>query len=464
MAKKDDKRSKDDLDIDIGYRTAPPTPTEEVKPSRIRRFFSYIGTKAQAAMETKIGKVLIGTALSRSITILFSAAVLSGVFPPAIPFAVTAAVVSLGAVAVAAVIDTVKTRSLRKLAAESDLLVKNRNALSLQEQILKINPELSEILNDRPNSQQQGNNYSVGTQKVLNAGIAVADTVPAATNFALQSMLAAGTGNPITILNAIRTGVVAAGTFVGGGVFAKYTVDIAKALKMHISEERQYVGKYKNTEELRQKVEKQEIQTLALQELSMSKYIKLTPGEKKKKFIELTHHYEAQVKSYNQLTTQEARDNFAQVALEQQQVGQSVSKESARLTEERLQQIAQPLAKKSDSILSDAARAHDPFYVQPTLKPNSELAKALVSEKTKESAKEIASPKVRNLVSLEPELAKYKVSKESSDKLDVAVSKISKDLSKRKKEASYLDPAETRVDKVKTQTQKSKPVKKDIAR
>ena len=92
------------------------------------------------------------------------------------------------------------------------------------------------------------------------------------------------------------------------------------------------------------------------------------------------------------------------------------------------------------------------------------MIQTLVSEKTKESAKEIASPKVRNLVSLEPELAKYKVSKESSDKLDVAVSKISKDLSKRKKEASYLDPAETRVDKVKTQAQKSKPVKKDIAR
>ena len=466
------KGSKDDLDIDVGYRTPPPAPpVEEVKPSIMSRFFSYIYTKTQPSMNTKTGKVLFGTALSRTVTILFAASVLSGLFPPAIPFAVTAAVMSLTAVAVSAIVDTAKTRSLRKLAEESDLLVKNRNALSLQEQMLKINPELSDILKDRihnrqnpqQQNQQQDNKAGVGAEKALNASQMMSDSIPTAANFALQTMVATSTGNPLIILNSIRTGVTTAATLISGGVNAKYMVDVAKALKMYIKEEQPYAGEYSTIKDLRQNVEKQEIQTLAIQQLLQEKdYFNFTPKEKKEKFKQLTEDFEKQVKDSPKLAQQQQRLNFEKgitqgnpnlTEPERQTALKQLDK--ALLLNEALQKVGQPVT-KSDSILSDALRAHDPFYAHPTDRaPDSELTKAMASEKAKESAKSIVTPQVKDHI-VSQELAEQNISEESSQKLDIALSKVSKDLSKSKKEASNNNH------KAKSQTKKPAEHKKKV--
>lgn len=341
------KGSKDDFDV--VYHT--PLPSKEEKRSGISRFFSYI-------IESKAGKVLFGTALSRGITIVFTTAVLSGIFPPAIPFAVTAAIISLTAVAVGAIVDTIRTRSLRKLAEESDLLVKNRTALSKQEYILQnLNPELSEILKDQldkpePQQHRKDKDY-IGSGKTANVSQVLLDSVPSAANLTLNSIIAVATGNPVEIAKAISAGTMTAAALIGGGAVAKSAVNVAKGLKLHINEERLRTKKYKNVDELRKNVRKQEIQSMALEQLLQDKdYFKFTPEEKRAKFQELTE------------------------TLKKQQ--------------------SQPVAKKSDSILSDLGRAHDPFYVQPTLKPNSGLTKAMASEKAEESVRSIITPRVRD--------------------------------------------------------------------
>ena len=441
------KESKDDFDV--AYQTPPPLPPQpEQVPSTIAsRVSSYvdplvkIGTQAS---ESQYGKILLGNAVSRTTTLLFSVGLLAEIWPPAIPFAVTGAVASIAAVGASSVLDIVRTRSLRKLAEESDLLVKNRTALSKQEYILQnINPELSDILKEqlyRPDPQEQDNNYSLGTEKALNASQVVFDNVPAAADFAVRTAVATSTGSPMSIVHAIRTGATTASALISGGTTAKNMVDVTKALKLHISEERQYAGEYNNIEGLRENVEMQEIQTMALQELVQDRDFqrsKLTQEQTQEKFEQLSE----KVEQYYMLPPEEQREQFPELA-QKYQIQES------------------HVAKESDSILSDIARAHNPFYVQPTLKPDSELTKAMVSEKTKESAKSIITSGVRDHL-VAPKKSKHEVSQESFDKFG---SVSAEDLSKRKKEASYLDPAETHVDKVKTQTQKSKPVKKDIAR
>jgi hypothetical protein len=444
------KGSKDDFDF--RYQTPPPSPppVEEVKPSRMSRFFSYITTKVQSVMNTNKGKILFGTAFSRTITILFAASVLSGVFPPAIPFAITAAAMSLTAVAVSAIVDTAKTRSLRKLAEESDLLVKNRNALSLQEQMLKINPELSDILKNQlhnrqaPQQQnpQQDNKAGVGAEKKLNIGQMISDIVPSVANFALQTMVATSTGDPLKICNSVRTGVTTAAALITGGVNAKYMVDVAKGLKMYIQEERPYAGEYNTIKELRRNVKKQEIQTLAIQELLLQKnYFELTPTQKQEKFTELTAELKKQVK--HTLKEKQARSDeyTARFKEDVQSTELTPAEKQAKRKELIIERIAEP--PQPDSILSDARRTLDPFYVRPTGRaPDSPLTKALASEKAKESAKSIVTPEVKDHI-VSQELAAYTISQESSKTLDAALSKVSDDLSKNKKEASNKAKSQT---------------------
>jgi hypothetical protein len=440
------KGSKDDLDF--RYQTPPPSPPqpEQAPPTIAGRVYSYvepvvkIGTQAS---ESKYGKILLSNAVSRATTLLFSVGLLAEVWTPAVPFAVTGAVASIAAVGASSVLDIVKTRSLRKLAEESDLLVKNRTALSKQQYILQnINPELSHILQDHlytPYPQQRDNNYSLGTEKVLNAGQVVFDNVPSAAEFAVRTMVAASDGSPMSIVHAIRTGATSANSLISGSTSAKNMVDVTKALKLHISEERQYTGEYNNIEGLRKNVEMQEIQTIAIQELVQDRDFqrsKLTPEQTQEKFEQLIE----KVQQYYILTPEEQREQFPELA-QKYQVQKSY------------------VAKESDSILSDVGRVLNPSYVQPTLKPDSELTKAMVSEKTKESAKSIITPEVR--LALAPNKSKHAVSQASFDKFG---SVSAEDLSKRKKEASYLDPAETHYNKAKTQPKKSQTVKIDIAR
>lgn len=416
----------------VNYQT--PSQPEQVKPSTVSWFSSYVAPIAKLGSqlsESRYGKILLGSAASRATTLLFSVGVLSGFWPPAIPFAVSAAAISLASVGVSTILDTMETRSLRKLAEESDLLVRNRNAVSKQQYIVQnLTPELSEILGDQlyiQNSQQQDNNYSLETAKILGVSKVISDSVPTAANFAVRTLIATSTGSILDIVHSIRTGATTATALIGGNTSAQYMVDLTKALKLHILEERSNVDPYENIEELRANLQRQEIQTLALQELVQDPSFqtgKLNKEQTQEKFKELT----AKVEEYYTLSPDEQQKQFPELATKYQRH-----------------------VKESDSILSDIGRAHNPFYVQPTVKPNSELTKTLASKKAKESARSIITPQVRDhLVSQEP--------------FDTFGTVRPEDLSKQKKKAAHLDLAETHADKIKAQSQKSNPVKQSVVK
>lgn len=404
------------------------------KPSLISRFFSYIVEKVQPIVtlwtevsNTKAGKVLLGSAMSRTVTILFATAVISGLWPPAIPFVVTAAIISLTAVTAGVIIDTVKTRTLRKLAAESDLLVKNRGEISKQDYILEMDPKLTKILSEelyRP--KEQVNKYKVKTNSEwgLSASKVLSDSAPSVVNFTATSMIALS-GSPVAIANAVKNGVVTVASLIGGGVNAKYSVDVAAVLKLHINEEHQYAGNYSNLIELKQNVQEQHIKTLALTELVRDKdYFKLTDDQKKVKFHELAKFFRT-LAHVDEKTFYVNEQRLAEIDKEiktlsgQKDKGQAeginrqvkkLREEKAKIKEyftpkeqpslqnmnmgkEQKKGIVQDVLGEVAGHLKDAVRAHDPFYEQPSSRtPDTEFTQL------KAKAKKVATPEVKEFL------------------------------------------------------------------
>jgi len=99
---------------------------------------------------TKPGKVFTigtGVAVSRVTSIVLASLTIAGLASPASPAIATAiGVIGLTTVAIGVVMDTVRTRATRQLQKENQLLVKNRTAKSIEDQIFKLDPSLNEIL------------------------------------------------------------------------------------------------------------------------------------------------------------------------------------------------------------------------------------------------------------------------------------------------------------------------------
>lgn len=386
------KGSKDDSQLydramermreDFNKSLAPEIPVEKEKPSVTNSFFSYIGQKIQPVVvmlfkfsESKVGRIMLGTATARIVTIVFATLIISGMWPPAIPFVLTASVISLSAVAVGVVVDILKTRSLRKLAEESDLLVKNRGEISKQDYLLGLDPKLAGILKSefaRPNEKVDKYKVSNAAELGLSASKVLTDTTPSVANFVANTMIAFS-GNPLAVLNAVRSGAVTAASLAGAGLGQKFALDVATILKVHINEEHQYAGKYSNIKELQDNVEKQHIKTLALTALIRDKnYLKLSDEEKLEKFQSLTK------------------------SIEQSQGKDKKSKDAG-------------IVGNVGSVLQDLGRAHDPFYDPPAgTKEEDEFTKVKKKvEKAEKAAKRIVTPEVKELMGQQQEFNKF---------------------------------------------------------
>ncbi|MCC8417598.1 MAG: hypothetical protein LN588_03715 [Rickettsia endosymbiont of Bryobia graminum] len=335
--------SQDDLNVKS------PKPSEEdflaqftkngeiIKPkSRIRRFFSSISNSAIVnkvkssvswLLSTKVRKILTGKAVGSAITIVFATVTLSTVFPSSAPIVFSMAAVSLAAVAVQAVYDTYKTRSLRKLATESNLLVKNRGYIDKQQQLFKIDPSLEKVLYKQivtKDIKDKQDKYKVdytkeavnGIKKVLVGNIpSIASTVASAST--------AATGNVVNILKTIKDGTMLVGSLSYAGYSEKKGIDLITAFKININNElkNQNIIDYKNLQELGKIVKTQEIQTMAMVELMRDKdYFRLTDQQKIEKF-------------------EKYKTNIAEL-----KKGEDVKKEG---------------------YLDDLVKAHNPFYEQP---------------------------------------------------------------------------------------------------
>ncbi|XVN42072.1 MAG: hypothetical protein RCG15_05165 [Candidatus Rickettsia vulgarisii] len=330
---------------------------EIAKPkSRIRRFISYVGNvnKIKSGvnwfLDSKIGKILTGTATGRAMTVGFAILTLSSAFSPAAPIVLAMAGVSLAAVAVGVAVDTYKTRSLRKLATESNLLVKNRGNIDKQKQLFKIDPSLEKILDKQLNKSTNeivDDKYKIDytTEIAKEIKNALVNNTPSIANFVVSASIAA-TGNVISILKAIKDGTIMVSSLSYSGYSAKQGIDLVTALKINVNNElkHQDVGHYDNLQELGNIVKNQEIQTLAITGLMCDKnYFKLTDQQKRDKF-------------------EEYKENITKL------------KKNEKV--------------KKEGYLGDFAKAHNPFYEQPSkVSEYTELTKAIANR-----AKDIAEP------------------------------------------------------------------------
>lgn len=324
------------------------TQDQEVKPkSIIRRFFSYVGNKVKTGLDSKVGKVIVkigkvltSNTLTRSIIIVVAALTITGVFPPAAPVVLGMAGVSLAAVAIGAGIDAYKTRKLRKLATENDLLVRNRGDVDKQKQLFIIDPRLGKILEKQlyiPNNEITSDKFKIDYKATVIGNIkkVLADSAPDIADL-VAATASLGSGNLLSIAKVVKAGAcVALG--LGAGVYStKQRADIVSMLKININEELkgQKIDNYSNLQELAEIVKKQEIQTMAIAELMRDEnYFDLTDQQKSDKFEE----YKANI-------TKLKKDDKV----------------------------------KNTGYLEDLVKAHNPFYNQPNkVQEYTELTKAM---------------------------------------------------------------------------------------
>ena len=102
------------------------------------------GKNLKILNQAKFFTIGTGVAVSRVTSIVLASLTIAGLASPAIATAI--GVIGLTTVAIGVVMDTVRTRATRQLQKENQLLVKNRTAKSIQDQIFKLDPSLNEIL------------------------------------------------------------------------------------------------------------------------------------------------------------------------------------------------------------------------------------------------------------------------------------------------------------------------------
>lgn len=381
------------------------------KESRIKRFFNKVKsvwdwTKSTRAfkgikwlLDTKVAKVLFGSAVGRTVTIVLTILTLTGVFPPA---GLAAAAIALAGVTSEIIVDVLKTRKLRKLAQENDLLMQNRGDIDKQQYLLLLDPKLAKALekklhvpnNHVPNGKGKYYHYvDPKVEMVFSASKFIVDNVQNAASLA-SSITAAISGNLVQILAAVKSGTLSAISMIGSGVAEKDSANLTTAFKININDElrKDDVAHYRNLRELREVAQKQHIQTATLAELIQDKdYFKLTDEQKQNKFdiyqqalTELMFD-----KNYNKLTDEQKRATLHT----------AVNKLEEKATEPETKEknksnnILTAAAKGTLSILKDLVRVHNPFYEQPkVIRDYSPLTKAM--EAAKKSAKEIVTPEV----------------------------------------------------------------------
>ena len=293
--------------------------------------------------ETKAYKIATSNALSRTISIVTSALVISSVIVASGP----AAIAGLVAVGIGAAVDTFTVRGSRQLKKENGLLVKNRAAKSKQDYLLKLEPKIAAALEGNLYKPLRSKQTSVTERYVressplqsnfLGFGKAVLKNVVSTVTSLSQAIL---TANPIQI-----TYKAVQATW---GLYSETTKNITiddKRLEFQkqIDNERNKPDTpgYNNKRDLRIATRNQRIQTMAIQALIIDgSYRKATPEQIK------THYLQIKARIEN--------------------------------TEKAIKEARNPVIKLIRSVGKDFIRAHNPFskyYSPATLKvtPDSKL-------------------------------------------------------------------------------------------
>jgi hypothetical protein len=294
------------------------------------------GKKWEKFEDTKLGKAFTigtGVAVSRVASIVLASLTIAGLVSPASPaVAIAIGVIGLTTVAIGVIMDTARTRATRQLQKENQLLVKNRTAKSIQDQIFKLDPSLNEILKDELYQPITTGKKSVKKRYIRerSATIEVAKDVG-------KAFFKQGLNIVSTVLEAVTTKGVNIVKAVGSFILSLATESrhnmsirtVQKQFKTQIDQERDKrdTPGYNNFKDLRQATRSQRIQTMALQKLITDKnYWTMSPEEKKAKF-------------------QEYREQINQTE-------KAVSIPTNIFTRG---------AKKLKSLVKDARRAHNPF-------------------------------------------------------------------------------------------------------
>ncbi|MDR0296687.1 MAG: hypothetical protein LBH67_01710 [Rickettsia sp.] len=391
--------------------------------SKIKRAFSYIVNKAKSAwnwtqntkafkaitwlLNTKLAKIALGSAVSRTITATLAIVVLAGISPPT---ALAMAAITLVGVAGGMLAETIKTRNLRKLAQENDLLMQNRGDISKQQYLLTLDPKLAQLLEKKlyiptsvPGEENKRYHYvSSKAELAFSTSKFFMENIQDAASL-VSNIVAASSGNPVKIATAVKSGTASAISLISSGLTEKQSADLVTAFKININGElrKSDVANYQNLQELREITQKQHIQTAALSELIRDKdYFRLTDEQKQNKFdiyqealTEISHD-----KDYRKLTDEQKRDilHVAVNKLEDKSNEKPSEKSNEQETEtkekKKSSNILVSAAKGTLSFLKDLGRTHDPFYEQPKVKSDSSLTKAMGA--AKKSAEEILTPAV----------------------------------------------------------------------
>jgi len=254
------------------------------------------GKKWEKFENTTPGKAFTigtGVAVSRVTSIVLASLTIAGLASPASPaVAIAIGVIGLTTVALGVVMDTARTRATRQLQKENELLVKNRTAKSIQDQIFKLDPGLNEILKDELYQPITTGKKSVKKRYIRerSATIEVAKDVG-------KAFFKQGLNIVSTVLEAVTTKGVNIVKAVGSFILSLATESrhnmsirtVQKQLKTQIDQERDKSDTpgYNNIRDLRQATRSQRIQTMALKKLIADKdYWTMSPEQKKAKFQE----------------------------------------------------------------------------------------------------------------------------------------------------------------------------------
>ena len=250
------------------------TPNEDFGPSRLtflKNTFNYVKDSAPV-------KIITGSAVGRVIgviTVLASATVAT----------VPATIVGLSAIAVGATIDTIDTRTLRLLRKENSLLTKNRNARERQDELLKNEPILSRILEDKLYIPSRTNQTSL-TKRYI-------DTTPNS-SINVSSYGKALLKNSIDVVKNVSSALFAP-SLIGAGKVGKAALglygeskkqatkeEIGLRFKQNIDQERNKPDApgYDDLIELAQATREQRVQTLAIQKMVNEGSFRGTSAEK----------------------------------------------------------------------------------------------------------------------------------------------------------------------------------------
>jgi hypothetical protein len=333
----DKKGAKDDIDLlkkpgKSGFESTT-SPLEKLedktlkKKSRISRFFSKISAGASYLKNTKIGKILLSSALSYTVSIVFISLAFAAVFSPLSPLAIAIGVIGLAGIGSSLIYETYKIHSLRKLQKERNLLVQNRNAKSVQDYILDLNPNLKTILRNEINTIPTGKHnaakpkYKIKSKKLETVTQTIANNIGGVGYFAGYIASGVLTNNVIAILKATTYGVMATRSLITSGLSAAKRNDLDTIFKATINAENKNADTpyYKNLKELEDATKEQLIQTIALKELitypsdknsSDKSYWHMSDDEKREKFAEIKSNITAEVAKKNGLKAVLEKNNY----------------------------------------------------------------------------------------------------------------------------------------------------------